>query len=143
MKADAKKVLIGMIDKAADNTASDVLLEKRQEQIEKTRREVFLKALFANPAAYITIDNAYCIDDSDVLSLNNAQIQKLAESIIKKYPMPEDEQTERVDFAALSHHIYVRKDQVKKFSKLAEEIDVAVVTGEATDLYNLLKKALG
>ena len=141
MKADAKKVLIAMIQKAADNSASDLLAEKENERIEAIRKAAFLKAVFANPALYLEMSEYDSVEDVGEFNLNKAG-KKLAEQIVKANPTRQDEQTEYVTFNALSLSLSVTKAQVKKFQKIADEIDVAVVTGEAVDLYNLLKKAL-
>lgn len=141
MKADAKKVLIAMIQKSADNSASDLLAQKEVERIEGIRRAAFLKALYANPALYLELGEYDEVENLGEIQLTKAA-QKLCDSIVKANPTREDEQTEYVTFNALSLTLNVTKSQVKKYQRIADEIDVAVVSGEAVDLYNLLKKAL-
>lgn len=141
MKADAKKVLIAMIQKSADNSASDILRQKEDERIQGVRKVAFLKVIFSNPSLYLELQEYDEVEDTSELRLTKAG-EKARDAIVKLNPTLEDEQTEYVTFNALSFSLNVTKAQVKKYTKLADEIDVAVVSGEAVDLYNLLKKSL-
>lgn len=148
---DVKNILKSLIEKQLKKDAAKtkkVPVESFNQSQTRKQVEAFCSAVSQNPSAYL--DFEYQIEEGEGIDSHyndNINLSKEALKLIKKlnkqFPIASDEDDcgNRVHFTALEFTLEVPNSLKRKYQALSDKIDLAVVTGDNQDLYDLVKQS--